>query len=97
MPFQQTSRQRPSQSAIAGMFPTQRPFDQPTPVVVATFSSSDQLDILALALEWATFHAWPKSGTTLPVSDVGGGSSGVVSTKTLAIGVSEGTGKGVKD
>ena len=41
----ESSRQRPGKSLMEGIFPTQRPFVQPTPVVTLTFSSSDQVAI----------------------------------------------------
>ena len=38
-----SSRQRPGKSSIGAILPTHRPFSQPTPVVILTFFSSDQL------------------------------------------------------
>jgi hypothetical protein len=44
-PRGESSRQRPGKSLMEGIFPIQRPFIQPTPVVTLTFSSSDQVAI----------------------------------------------------
>jgi hypothetical protein len=44
-PRGESSRQRPGKSSMGGIFPTQRPYIQPTPVVTLTFSSSDQVAI----------------------------------------------------
>ena len=39
-PSGESSRHRPGKSPTGGIFPTQRPFIQPTPVVILTFCSS---------------------------------------------------------
>ncbi len=44
-PRGESSRQRPGKSLMGGIFPTQRPYIQPTPVVILTFASSDQVAI----------------------------------------------------
>lgn len=78
---------------MAGMFPTQRPPIQPTPVVVATFCSSDQPEINFLARACAAFQTGPKSGIRLEPG--GGGDLGDVEGKTPGIGDAEGTGNDV--
>jgi hypothetical protein len=48
-PSGESSRQRPGKSLMGGIFPTQRPYIQPTPVVTLTFCSSDQVEIYKTA------------------------------------------------
>ena len=88
-PSGESSRQSPGQSPTAGMFPTHRPPIQPTPVVAATFSSSDQLETICLAFAWARAQAGPKSGTRLEPG--GGGDLGEVDGYTPGMGDAEGT------
>jgi hypothetical protein len=65
MTHARTSRQSPGNfPETAGVFPTQRPPSQPTPVVSATLSSLDHpFEISALALAYAASHASAKFGT----------------------------------
>ena len=42
-PREESSRQRPGKSPTGAILPPQRPFIQPTPVVMVTFCSRDQV------------------------------------------------------
>ncbi len=90
-PRGESSRQSPGNSATEGMFPTQRPFPYPVPVVVATFCSSDQPEMSFLARACAAFQAGPKSGMRREPG--GGGDLGEVEGNTPGTGDAEGTGK----